>query len=151
MEIFARMAELHQGDSQKRGRPGAFASPRFAGFHRKLIEQTFDSGKTLLIEVHAGHEPIGALYSFVHRGRLYFYQSGFRYTADGSLKPGLVSHYLTIQHCLEKPELDEYDFLAGDSRYKRSLATNSRPLRWIVIRRLTLPSLLLQGLRFLKR
>jgi hypothetical protein len=63
----------------------------------------------------------------------------------------LLTHYLAIRHCLEQPLLNEYDFLAGDSQYKRSLATSSRPLQWIVVRRLTVPSVLFRGLRWVKR
>lgn len=150
-EIFSRLVDLHQVAWQDRGRPGVFASPRFTGFHRRLIQAVFEHNRIMLVEVCAGTEVIGALYSFLHRGKVYFYQSGFHYTTDGRLKPGLLTHYLAIRYCLEQPALNEYDFLAGDSQYKRSLATASRPLRWIVVRRLTVPSLLFLGLRWAKR
>jgi hypothetical protein len=150
-EIFTRLADLHQVAWQDRGRPGVFASPQFTGFHRRLIHAVFEHNQIMLMEVCAGAEVIGALYSFLHRGRVYFYQSGFRYTTDGRLKPGLLTHYLAIRHCLEQSLLNEYDFLAGDSQYKRSLATSSRPLRWIVVRRFTVPSVLFRGLRWVKR
>lgn len=150
-EIFTRLADFHQVAWQDRGRPGVFASSRFTGFHRRLIQAVFEHNQIMLVEVCAGTEVIGALYSFLHRGRVYFYQSGFRYTNDGRLKPGLLTHYLAIRHCLEQSVLNEYDFLAGDSQYKRSLATSSRPLRWIVVRRFTVPSILFRGLRWVKR
>jgi CelD/BcsL family acetyltransferase involved in cellulose biosynthesis len=105
----------------------------------------------MLAELCAGNERIGALYCFVHRGKVYFYQSGFRYSSDGKMKPGLLTHYFSIRYCLKRPELNEYDFLAGDSQYKRSLATANRPLQWIVVRRFTVPSLLFGGLRWMKR
>ena len=150
-EILARLADLHQVAWRDRGRPGVFASARFTRFHRGLIQAAFAQNRILLVEVCAGTEAIGALYSFLHRGRVYFYQSGFRYASDGRLKPGLLTHYLAIRHCLENPALDEYDFLAGDSQYKRSLATASRPLQWIVVRRPTVPGVLFRGLRWVKR
>lgn len=150
-EIFTRLADLHQAAWQVRGWPGVFASPQFTGFHRRLIQAVFEHNQILLVEVCAGAEVIGALYSFLHRGRVYFYQSGLRYTTDGRLKPGLLTHYLTIRYCLEQSVLNEYDFLAGDSQYKRSLSTASRPLRWIVVRRLTVPSVLYRSLRWVKR
>jgi len=149
--IFERMAELHQAAWQDRGRPGVFSSAKFTSFHRRLIEAVFKHNRILLAEVRAGTEVIAALYSFIYRGRVYFYQSGLRYTADGRLKPGLVSHWLAIRYCLEQPELTEYDFLAGDSQYKRSLATASRELSWIVVRRRTVPSLVFRVLRSVKR
>jgi len=150
-EIFGRLADLHQAAWRSRGQPGVFASPRFMAFHRRLIRAAFDRNRILLMEASAGGETFGALYSFLYRGRVYFYQSGFRYAADGRLKPGLLTHYLAICHCLERPDLDQYDFLAGDAQYKRSLATASRPLRWAVVRRRTLPEFLFRGLRSVKR
>lgn len=150
-EMFTRLAGLHQAAWQDRGRPGVFSSSRFTGFHHRLIQAGFPHDRILLVEARAGAQVIGALYSFLHGGRLYFYQSGFHYSADGRLKPGLLTHYLAIRHCLERTELREYDFLAGDSQYKRSLSTADRPLSWIVVRRATVPTLLLRALRWVKR
>jgi len=151
MEILGRLSRLHQVTWQNRRRPGVFASPKFARFHRRLIENVFDHNRVLLLEMCAGREAVGATYSFLFRGRIYFYQSGFQYTSDGRLKPGLLTHYLAIRHYLEQPEIKEYDFLAGDSQYQRSLATATRSLQWIVVRRPTAPSLLFRGLRRVKR
>jgi hypothetical protein len=150
-EIFTQLADLHQVAWRDRGRPGVFASPQFTSFHRKLIKAVFEHKGIMLVEVRAGTEVIGALYSFLHRGRVYFYQSGFCYTTDGRLKPGMLTHYLAIQHCLKESALNEYDFLAGDSQYKRSFATASRTLRWIVVRRSTVPGIMFRGLRWVKR
>ena len=104
----------------------------------------------MLLEVSAGTELIGALYGFVDHGRLYFYQSGFHYETDNRLKPGFLTHYLAIRHYLEQSTVNEYDFLAGDSQYKRSFATETRPLYWIVVRRSTVPSILFRSLRWVK-
>ena len=46
-----------------------------------------------------------------------------------------------MQACLERG-LDEYDFLAGESRYKRELSNTERTLIWAVAGRRT-PKLLL--------
>ena len=150
-EILKRLADLHVAAWQKRGRPGVFTSQQFTGFHRRLIQAVFERDRVLLVEVRAGTEVIGALYSFLYRGRVYFYQSGFRYATDGRLKPGLLTHYLAIRHCLEQPDLKEYDFLAGDSQYKRSLATANRPLQWISVMRRTPTVILFRGLRAVNR
>jgi hypothetical protein len=82
---------------------------------------------------------------------VFCYQSGLHYSSDNRLKPGFLTHYLAIRHCLEQTALQEYDFLAGDSQYKRSLTTANRPLSWIVVRRLTVPTLLFRALRWVKR
>ena len=147
-EIFAQLTDLHQRAWNGRNLPGAFGSPSFTSFHQRLIQATFAPERILLLEACAGSETIGALYGFLHRRKVYFYQSGFRYATDSRLKPGLLTHYLAMQYCLEQPALNEYDFLAGDSQYKRSLATASRPLHWITVRRSTLPSLVFRSARW---
>jgi CelD/BcsL family acetyltransferase involved in cellulose biosynthesis len=151
LQILDRLAGLHQAAWHDRGRPGVFASARFTAFHRRLIAVLFERNAIFLAEVRSGDEVIAALYSPVARGKVYFYQSGFHYSEDARLKPGLVAHYLAIRHCLESTDLMEYDFLAGDSQYKRSLGTGSRALEWLVIRRRTPGVLLYRGLRWMKQ
>ena len=150
-EIFQALVELHEAAWKERGRAGVFGSAKFLEFHRRLIEAVFEAGRILLVEARAGVETIGALYSFVFRGRVCFYQSGFRYAADGRLKPGLLTHYLAIGGCLEDGAIEEYDFLAGDAQYKKSLGTASRRLEWVVVRRGTLGEWVFRGLRGVKR
>jgi CelD/BcsL family acetyltransferase involved in cellulose biosynthesis len=103
--------------------------------------------------VSAGGATIGLLYNFVHQGNVAFYQSGLRYEGDNRLKPGNVTHALVIQACLEQG-LDSYDFLTGapsGSRYKQSLATDTSPLAWTVLRRPTVQTQILSALRALRR
>jgi hypothetical protein len=149
--IFRQLAELHQASWANRGRAGVFGSPTFLRFHERLIRHEFDRGTILLLRLQAGREIVGALYSFVYRGCVYFYQSGFQYTLDIRMSPGLATLYLAVSDCLKRPELHAFDFLAGDSQYKRSLATDSRPLRWISVMRLTPMAALFRGLRAVKR
>ena len=146
----AELAQLHTAAWQDRGKTGAFDSPGFMAFHRTLIRGAFPAGGAQVLRVAAGEETLGLLYYFVYRARVYFYQSGFRYAADNRLKPGLLAHYLAIRYYLEQSTEEEYDFLAGDSQYKRSLANASRVLYWSSVRRQTIPTLLFYGLRSLK-
>ena len=151
LTILRQMAELHQASWADRGRTGVFGSSMFLRFHEKLVRGEFDRGTILLMRLKAGQEIVGALYSFVHRGSVYFYQSGFNYALDSRMSPGLATLCLAISYCLEQPGLRVFDFLAGDSQYKCALAPDSRPLRWIVVRRSTVPSLLFRSLRWVKR
>jgi hypothetical protein len=146
-----RLAGLHQAAWTSRGKPGVFQSPLFTDFHRKLIARTFPAGGVQLLCISAGPQDVGLLYNFVFRGRVYFYQSGFQYADDNRLKPGLVSHFLAIQHCLSRPHLLEYDFLAGESQYKRSLSTSVRDMYWLCCDRPTARTVILRGLRRAKR
>jgi CelD/BcsL family acetyltransferase involved in cellulose biosynthesis len=132
------LACAHTKAWQARGLPGAFANPHFRPFHRWLIADGFSAGAIDLLRVRAGGETIGMLYNFRHRGMAYSYQSGFRYEADERLKPGLVSHVLALRR-YHGEGLSTYRLLAGDSRYKNTLATGKDDLLWLVAHRRDLP------------
>ncbi len=141
--IFDELVELHQARWHAAGEPGAFASPRALAFHRDLIDTLAPSGRVVLYRASAGGETVGCLYGMVDRGRLLFYQGGLAEAADSKVKPGLVAHALCMQECLERG-LDAYDFLAGDARYKRELATDETHVAWGRLTRRT-PRALLSG------
>ena len=76
---------------------------------------------------------MGYLYNFRFRDRIYAYQSGFAYEEDPRLKPGLICHALAIERAAADSTVRIYDFLAGDSRFKRSFANGVEPLdSWVV-------------------
>lgn len=125
---------LHQEAWRRRGLPGAFAAPMFERFHRRLIATTFAGGAVDLIRVDAGAAAIGYLYNFRHDGRAYSYQSGFAFEDDARHKPGLVSHALAAEDYLSAG-LSAYRLLAGDHRYKRSLANADEDLYWLAVQR----------------
>jgi hypothetical protein len=150
LRLLCELAELHQKTWIARGKPGVFRSEKFTTFHRSLIRRVFTQGSIQLLAVRAGEQTIGILYNFVYAGKVYFYQSGFHYTEDNRYKPGMVTHFYAIQHCLAQG-YKEYDFLAGDSQYKRSLATDDRKLQWIVIERNTLATRAVRLLRKVKQ
>ncbi|MGI9305294.1 MAG: GNAT family N-acetyltransferase [Gammaproteobacteria bacterium] len=134
MQFFDALRTLHQKYWEDKGWPGAFAG-RFANsFHESLIARRFPLGEVQLLEVSAGGEPFGYLYNFVFRGKVYNYQSGFVYGDNAHLKPGMVSHYKAIQYNLQQG-LTAYDFLMGDHRYKRSLATTEREMLWLILQK----------------
>jgi len=148
-EFFAEMCRMHQCTWEGRGQPGAFASARKLAFHRALIRSAFADQAIQLVRVMAGEETIGILYNFVQTDKVYFYQSGFHYPPDKRLKPGLVTHVCAIQLCLEAGYMD-YDLLAGEARYKKSLAKDSRPLAWVVFSRPSVKLALIELLRTVK-
>jgi Acetyltransferase (GNAT) domain len=117
-----------------KGKPGAFADPFVARFHRLLLTRAFERGEADVLRVSAGPETIGLLYTFFHRNDAYAYQNGFRYEPNPRLKPGLVSHLLALDYCGRRA-IGRYRLLAGDSRYKRSLATRAYTLHWLSLRR----------------
>ena len=82
----------------------------------------------------AGDQTIGVLYNFVHDGRVLNYQSGFLYERDRRLKPGLISHVLSIEDSIARGERG-YDFLAGSAGHKSHLANAEHAMKWIAIGR----------------
>jgi CelD/BcsL family acetyltransferase involved in cellulose biosynthesis len=128
-----RMAELHQSVWQARGKPGCFFVPFFRRFHHALIAIGVPRGEIALFEVLSGDDTVGFLYNFVWKGRMSAYQSGFSYRRrEAQAKPGLTCHHAAILAALDLG-IDVYDFLAGNDRYKRSLADQSRPQFWLEV------------------
>lgn len=128
------LERLHQASWTARGKPGAFATPFFGAFHRRLITEAWPAGQVDLLRVTAGERTVGWLYNFVHGGLVYSYQSGFDYGWGRPHRPGLACHALAIEHYLSTG-FNRYLFLAGDARYKTSLSTDSEPLHWLTVRR----------------
>jgi CelD/BcsL family acetyltransferase involved in cellulose biosynthesis len=129
--VLDELALLHQATWTKRGRPGAFANPNFLRFHHALIDEALPRGEIDLLRITAGPDLIGCLYNFRHRGHVLAYQSGFDYAPSHSHeKPGLTCHHLAIE-AARANGLTRYDFLAGEDRYKASLAQDATQLHWI--------------------
>ena len=147
---FEEMCRLHQATWTKRGEDGAFAPGRRLEFHRELIRRAFPNGGIQMVRVAAGGETIGILYNFVQSGKVYFFQSGFQYRPEKHLKPGLVTHLCAVRFCLEAG-FSEYDFLAADAQYKRSLAKDSRSMAWVVFARPRTKLRFIEALRACKR
>ena len=128
-----RLRDLHQHHWQSKGQSGAFSSDAINRFHDSLVEDCHDNGTIRLLRISAGSTLLGYLYNFVYQGQVHFYQSAFNYE-HARLSPGLLCHYLAIQHYLGEGART-YDFLAGDSRYKRSLSNQQYEMRWILLQR----------------
>jgi CelD/BcsL family acetyltransferase involved in cellulose biosynthesis len=133
-DILDELKRLHQRSWRTRGKPGAFASPFFERFHRAFLEEAWPAGQIDLLRLRAGPHTIGCLYNFVHHGDAYAYQSGFAYEDDSRLKPGLAAHAMAAERYLAMG-MNRYLLLAGDARYKTSLANGADTLHWLVVRR----------------
>ena len=139
------LAALHQAAWIARGRAGSFAQPFFRRFHRALIAEAMPRGEVLLLKISCNETVVGILYNFIHNSRLLAYQSGFVYQEPASQsKPGLTCHAAAVRFASDRG-LDAYDFLAGDDRYKRSLADGSYQQIWARAGPFWSPPLLLRG------
>lgn len=151
LSYLASLRTLHERRWVAKGESGVFAHPGFEAFHRRLIATAFGRGEIQLLRVQAGRDDVGYLYSFVHRGRVFFYQSGFDYELlKTQCRPGMVAHVLGVLHNAGQGR-DVYDFLAGTARYKVSLATRQESMVWAAVHRKTLSFRLEETLRQAKR
>jgi CelD/BcsL family acetyltransferase involved in cellulose biosynthesis len=131
-EALAAFAELIGFHRSRWGRKGPFDNPGFRAFHEDLIARGVPIGAVRISRTLVGDRTIGILYNFVHQGHVLNYQSGFFYEQDGRLKPGLISHVLSIEDSLVRGERG-YDFLAGPAGHKSRLANAESSMKWIVI------------------
>lgn len=131
LAFLAELAVLHNAIWRSRGTSGAFASGTFREFHQRLIRRLWPTRGVDVLRARAGARVIGYVHTFLLGGKVYCYQSGFVQERDNNLKPGMLTHACAIDHYRERG-YREYDFLAGDVRYKRSLAKSQRLLVWSV-------------------
>lgn len=132
LEWLERLVVLHRATWVARGVASGFLGPAVQRFHRALIERGVPTGEVDVLRVGAGGRVIGYLLNLRAHGRVHAYQSGLDYGGAGlHEKPGLTCHHAAIERARAAGDV-EYDFLAGDARYKRSLSTGSRDLHWMV-------------------
>lgn len=127
--ILEELIELHRARWSAAGVPGAFSAERTTAFHRRLVAAFAADGRAMLLRARAGGRTLGCLYGHIDGSNLLFYQSGFGVFGDNRLRPGLVTHLLAMQGCLDRG-LDAYEFLAGEARYKDELSSGRRTLAW---------------------
>lgn len=144
------LADLHRRSwHDRKGHGGAFTSARFERFARALVMTGNANGSVQLLRASAGSASIGYLLNFAHQGHVYAYQSGFSYRDDNRYRPGLVTHALAVCHAREQGKLG-YHFMAGDGRYKSSLANADEQLLWMTLRHDDLMSRAEDGARAFK-
>jgi hypothetical protein len=146
----SELAQLHNATWKERGMRGSFACDAFTRFHEQLLRALGTSGEIKLMRVRAAEQVIGYLYAFVHAGKAYLYQSGFHYEQDAKLRPGLASHALAVRLCAAQG-LNEYNLMAGESQYKRTLARERRTVCWSTAYRNTLAARTFLAMRDAKR
>jgi CelD/BcsL family acetyltransferase involved in cellulose biosynthesis len=129
LEFFEHLKHLHGERWKHRGAAGAFSEPVQDEFHRKLISRGVPEGRVEILRTSTGDHALGYLYNFVCRRTVYNYQSGFVPQSDNRHRFGLVSHYLASERA-KQAGFDVYDLLAGDARYKRSIAQPAQELVW---------------------
>ncbi len=129
------LRRLHQAYWGEKDLTGAFANPFFDAFIHRLVTTQFASGVIQLMCVSVGERPIGYLLNFVYLGHVYQYQSGFDYAVcDKYNAPGYVCHVYGVEYNL-KCGHHCYDYMAGESDYKKAMGESTGELSWLVVQR----------------
>ncbi|MEP6940817.1 MAG: GNAT family N-acetyltransferase [Rudaea sp.] len=131
---FDELAQLHNDRWQKKGDEGSFQTPSVVQFHQRIIDRLWDKNAVDLLRIRAGETVVGCIYNFIDRGKVYFFQSGYSYDNNPNIRPGLLSQLMAIEDYRAR-DFVEYDFLAGDARYKRMFAKQHRVLHWTAVYR----------------
>jgi CelD/BcsL family acetyltransferase involved in cellulose biosynthesis len=121
------LESLHRERWEAAGKTGVFDSARFRAFHDQVMPRLAERGALELCWLEAHGRPIAALYNLVWNGRVMFYQGGRALDLPKNIRPGIVAHAHAIRRAIELGRR-EYDFLAGDARYKLDLSLDYRPL-----------------------
>ena len=147
-EMLHRMIERHQARWNSLGEPGSYASRRFREFHLDLVHRLVPIGAMGMYRVTSPTGILGCAQIFIDDNRALLYQSGWS-PQPGNVSPGLVVDYLSLAEC-QRRGLDQFDFMAGTSDYKRHLSTHEAELAWVTWRRPRLKFALLDNLRWIK-
>jgi len=121
-EWMADISLLHKQRWPKSG----FRLELFRMFHMQLLEKCINDGHVELIKITLSPSTRVYLYNFISGKTVYFYLSAMtgvisENEVNNKLKPGLVAHYLAIEH-YKKRGFAVYDFMGGDGRYKASFS-----------------------------
>ncbi|MBO1256533.1 GNAT family N-acetyltransferase [Alteromonas sp. 5E99-2] len=138
--------ERWNDESQKSG----FFNPQFIDFHQYLQQNPTENYRIETLIFNAGNIKLGYLYYMVGVTDIKFYLSAINYCDDNNrYQPGLVMHALAITH-YSLIGYENYDFMGGDSQYKRSLSNRSYFLHCITLRPDSLRNSCYQALRKIK-
>ncbi|HVI09866.1 MAG TPA: GNAT family N-acetyltransferase [Candidatus Binatia bacterium] len=109
--------DLHTRRWQSRGQSGVFVDPVKRSFYHDLSRSALQEGWLAFHCLSWGEHPLATQYGLVYRNRFHLLQEG--YDPDFSdLRPGVGLRAWLMRHWIERG-LQEYDFLAGVSDYKR--------------------------------
>jgi CelD/BcsL family acetyltransferase involved in cellulose biosynthesis len=115
-QAFQEMVRLHNLRWQAVSLPGNFSNGRILDFHRVLLSlKTVNWQPRFFLLANEG-KSIAALYAFLHRDKLFYYQAGYDPDYD-KYSPGMALIALILEYAIGQ-HLREFDFLRGDESYK---------------------------------
>ncbi len=134
LKIFDEYVELHQKRWTERGHQATMAGEYAVNFHKNLISKRFDHGEIQMIKISAGNYTIGCVYDLIYNREVLGISCGFNYLPSNVYMPGFVCHYYVVTHNA-MIGLSSYDWLEGQSNYKKILSTNQIEMETIIIQK----------------
>lgn len=126
-----------------------FANPYFVDFHRQLLCRECNHS-VQWFRLIAAHQVLGYFCYFIYRRRVYFYLSALDSVDENKIKPGILGHTFAIEYFLQRGDIDCYDFMGGEARYKASLGAKDIDLVRIRLQKPRLKFKFIHLLRTLK-
>ncbi|MBS2017667.1 MAG: GNAT family N-acetyltransferase [Deltaproteobacteria bacterium] len=106
---------------------GVYRSAKFRAFHDLVMPRLLGIGALDVGWMTVKGQPVSAYYNLSWNGHIWHYQSGRKLDAPDDARVGVTMHALLIKRAIDEG-MREYDFLAGVSQYKTSLASETRSL-----------------------
>ncbi|MBI5835560.1 MAG: GNAT family N-acetyltransferase [Armatimonadetes bacterium] len=120
LTMYDELSDLHQQRWEARGKPGCFAAPRFAEFHRRLIT-ALGPERAVLSVLRCGGQPVAANYGFLVGTKLHCYQAGTLAGPEVAVKSPGIAGYMHLIRDLADQGVTCLDFLLGAAPHKERL------------------------------
>ncbi|MGH8160059.1 MAG: GNAT family N-acetyltransferase [Rhodanobacter sp.] len=148
---FSDLTRLHQARWMAEGKPGCFSAPRFTEFHRSLLQDWLKSGRLILARLTHDGKAYVALYGFVTGAKFDLYQLGVSSIVETNIhSPGTLANLLLMTELADRG-VTRYDFLRGNSEFKKSLTTEHCDLVFLQSRQRNVRAWLDQAMRLQTR
>ncbi len=125
---FQELLRLHQTQWTARRRLGHFGDwPHAVGFHGDMVLAQSRHGRTRLVEIRAGSEPLGVQYAYRFGGRMHWILMGRSVDPQWqSYGPGKLLHLATVREAIEGG-CRQIDDMKGHYEYKLKLGGRMVP------------------------
>lgn len=123
-KAMGEVARLHRqrwGDQSN-----SFKTEKYLGFHNQLARKLFEKQWLVLMLIAVDGEYVAARYDFAYGGKVWCIQGGWNDAYD-SMRVGTILTGKVIEWGIENSQR-EYDFLGGDSEYKRRWSDGERTM-----------------------
>lgn len=127
--IFDEMAEVHVQKWRTTKYGSGFDNPYFNDFHKNILNA--DTGFSSIFYLTLDSNKLAFIYILKTEDCWSFYLSAIRSFNDNRIKVGMVAHALVIEQAI-KQQIQRYDLLAGEARYKQSLSNSTETSQQLV-------------------